>query len=86
MHIWRSETDSEMISNEHKALILVNELLENLNRNIVSTSYQILTLKLLVNYFGLNILKYDTWNADFATSESGEYDTNENIFLLSMYK
>ena len=47
----------------------------------MSAAYQILTLRLLVNDFGLNMLKYDTWNAELPLCECSEYDTNEHIIF-----
>ena len=31
--------------------------------------------------FGLNMLKYDTWNAELPLCECGEYDTNKDLFF-----
>ena len=66
---------------EYKGLIVGNKLLEILDRNNVSTTYQVLRFRLLINDFGLNLLKYDTWNPELPLCECGEYDSNEHLFF-----
>ena len=83
MHILQRETDSKLISTEYKGLAVGNKFLEILDRYNVSCNYQIITLKILVNDFGLNMLKYDTWNAELPLCECGEYDTNEHLVSYS---
>ena len=78
-HIWQKETDIKLISTEYKGLILGSKLLEILDRNNASANYQVLTLRLMVNDFGLNLLKYDTWNTELPLCECGEYDTKEHL-------
>ena len=57
-----------------------------LDRNNVSPIYQIFQIRLLVNDFGLSVLKYDAWNAEFPLCECGEYDANEHpiFYCLSI--
>ena len=74
--------DSKIFSSEYKGLIVGNELLDFLDRNFVSTNHQVLTLRLLVNDFGLNMLKYDTWNAEFQISECREFDKDDHFISL----
>ena len=76
-HIWQRETDSKLISTEYKGLIVGYKLPEILDGSIVSAIHQILTLRLLVNDFGLKLLEYDTCNAELC--ECGQYDTNEHF-------
>ena len=45
----------------------------------MSITYQILTIRFLINDFGLNLLKNDTWNPELPLCECGEYDTNGHL-------
>ena len=47
----------------------------------MSAIYPILTLRLLVKNFGLNMFRYDTWNAELPLCECGDYDTNEYLIF-----
>ena len=81
MHIWQRGTDSVLISREYNGLIVRKGLLEILDRNNVLANYQVFTIRLLVNDLGLNMLKYDIWNAKLPLCECREYDTNEHLIF-----
>ena len=82
IQFWQRETDSKSISTEYQGLIVEIKLLELLDPNIVSATNLFLTSKLFIKDFRLNLLKYDTWNAELPLCECGDYDIIENLVFF----
>ena len=64
-----------------KGLFVGNKLIEILEGNIVTANCQFLTLKLLFNDLRLNLLEYDTGNAELPLCQCDEYDTMSVSFF-----